>query len=384
MAESSNEADGTLKKETVDSIIAEICASTQSVDIKNCVQCYEYGKSIKQIKAELNRFKKAQLQATYDHLKWPHEFMPNTKDLLVNDIVCRIQNYLPETCEHCNQSYCTKMGDVHLLACSVCGQEAHLPCLLSRLGLESADRLSAQEVANMINPMGWNNLQYICGPCGVVTIPSFSDNKTTPSQALDDEHSDAESVHNEQTINERNDVPNETTLCKFYHQGICKHGKKGTGCKYSHPTMCSKLLKHGIKPGVGCNLDKCQNNLHHPVMCKSSLHRGFCYKKVCKKYHVKGTKRVPDRKRTPKQPGSKENSANKRNPKKHPADKENAAPKSNDFLEMVEKLKGDMINQMESRIYSLLFPSLPAAPPNLYSSILSQHLLPHQRVGTQS
>ena len=72
---SSNDTDGAeaAQKDIVDSGIAEICSTTQSIDIKNCVQCYEYGKTIKQIKQELNKFRKAQLQATYEFLKWPHE-----------------------------------------------------------------------------------------------------------------------------------------------------------------------------------------------------------------------------------------------------------------------------------------------------------------------
>ena len=292
-----------VKKETVDSIVAELCAATQSIDIKNCVQCYEYRKTVQQIKQELMKFKKASLQATFEHLKWPHESMPRTKPEIVNDIVCRIQNFLPETCGFCNQSYRTKHGDDHLLSCAICGQEAHLPCLLKKLRLEPPDRPS-YKVAKLINPYGFKGLQYICPPCDESNIPGYNTDQTS-SHALDGnmgEVVDTSKQYSKTAVPSINIVVDEKredgkfkAVCKFYNHGLCKHGKKGANCKYSHPPLCDKLIKHGCKASRGCKLKADECSYHHPIMCKNSITRGFCYKKNCTRYHVQGTKRNPDR-----------------------------------------------------------------------------------------
>ena len=33
--------------------------------------------------------------------------------------------------------------------------------------------------------------------------------------------------------------------CKFYMQGHCMHGKRGSDCAYPHPPMCFKYIKRG-------------------------------------------------------------------------------------------------------------------------------------------
>ena len=46
------------------------------------------------------------------------------------------------------------------------------------------------------------------------------------------------------------------SACHFHLQGRCKHGRIGTGCKYSHPNMCKKIILKGER---GCsNGDKCR------------------------------------------------------------------------------------------------------------------------------
>ena len=110
-----------------EAVIAELCAGTTNTDIKNCIQIYEYGKAINNMKQEMMQLRKAKLEATFEYLKRPNEFTPVTKKDIVNDIICRIQNFLPETCDMCNSSYMTKHGDAHLLSCALCNQEVHKP-----------------------------------------------------------------------------------------------------------------------------------------------------------------------------------------------------------------------------------------------------------------
>ena len=363
-----------VKKETVDLIVAEICAATQSTDIKNCVQCYEYGKSVVQIKQDLMKYRKPQLIATFEFLKWQHESMPRLKPNIVNDIVCRIQNFLPETCDICKETYRTKFGDMHFLACAICGQEAHVPCILAKLRLDATDRPSHKEVQEMLNPYGLKNLQYVCNPCGETTIPGYcldENDTTTVTETLPivEPVQYSKPLSPSPSINRPKAVLKDSKVeatCKFYNQGTCKHGKQGVNCKYSHPPLCKKLLQHGNNADRGCRLkgDECDN--HHPIMCKNSLNRGFCFKKVCNKYHVQGTKRVPNQKQDRNHMyninSNKNNSQGHKNLGGH-SDQSHSDTRS-DFLDLLKKMKEDIVKEMESRLSNLrLPPSLPVAPP---------------------
>ena len=77
------------------------------------------------------------------------------------------------------------------------------------------------------------------------------------------------------------------SVCHFHLQGRCKHGRIGTGCKYSHPNLCKKIILRGER---GCsNGDKCR--FTHPRLCVGSLKNNTCLRKKCFLYHVTGSSR---------------------------------------------------------------------------------------------
>ena len=53
--------------------------------------------------------------------------------------------------------------------------------------------------------------------------------------------------------------------CKYYLNGLCKHGKKGTNCKYTHPPLCYKFIKKGDLAGGCKNGESCK--YAHPRLC---------------------------------------------------------------------------------------------------------------------
>ena len=79
------------------------------------------------------------------------------------------------------------------------------------------------------------------------------------------------------------------TVCKFYKKNICWHGKKGTNCKFEHPQMCVKYMKHGNTTS-GCTKGLSCKYLH-PILCKYAVKYGACYKMDCTFTHIKGTLR---------------------------------------------------------------------------------------------
>ena len=148
-----------LSEDDVNSVIAEVTTSAPTEDIKNVLRTYEYGKTIRTLEKEFNRHKVTDLEKTSAHLNIDN----GTKYLkpeLINNIICRIQNLFPEKCGICNEVYCTKNNDKPLLPCAQCGQEAHAPCLLSKLGID--DTPDKNTVQKMINPFSLNDLFYFC------------------------------------------------------------------------------------------------------------------------------------------------------------------------------------------------------------------------------
>ena len=81
---------------------------------------------------------------------------------------------------------------------------------------------------------------------------------------------------------------NPLPVCKYYLQKGCKHGKKGSGCNYSHPKLCFSFIKRGEKSG-GCKKgDQC--NYVHPKLCRRALDTRVCTNERCRFYHVTGTR----------------------------------------------------------------------------------------------
>ena len=83
-------------------------------------------------------------------------------------------------------------------------------------------------------------------------------------------------------------VNSSPSVCKFYMQKSCKHGRKGDDCKYSHPKLCFNYIKHGDKRG-GCKKGS-QCKFAHPKLCQRALETRTCSNKRCRFYHVAGTK----------------------------------------------------------------------------------------------
>ena len=79
-----------------------------------------------------------------------------------------------------------------------------------------------------------------------------------------------------------------TPVCKFYLQKSCKHGKKGEGCKYSHPKLCFNFIRRGNRRG-GCRKGE-QCTYVHPKLCTKALETKTCTNKKCRFYHIAGTK----------------------------------------------------------------------------------------------
>ena len=353
------------KRAEIDQVLAELCLDAPSTIVKQCLQCYQYGKSLKQLKAAFMAHRLNVLKDTYEHMVPENTNIPKTKESLSHSIICKFQNYMSDMCDCCKQTYRFKHNDIPLMECRVCGQEVHRPCFLKSIGEDEHSEISAHDALQKVNPLGLPFLFYICKPCASKVIPEEvvpSHNATKDETSSTGEHTiennTADEVLNPTEPSElqalsplSTEIDNSTEIvetpkqkvidtdnskvCSFYEKGVCKHGKKGEGCKFAHPKFCRKFLSHGKKKGRGCDGKDCQ--YHHPPMCQTSLNTGTCYKKNCTKRHVKNTtfEKVQSKKKADVQ------------------EKRSNSDQNDFLLEFLEKMKMDLSKEIESKFQTI-------------------------------
>lgn len=114
-------------------IIAELCSNAPNNVVRDCIRLYD-----------------------------PH------------NLICRIQNLFPDTCQICNEKYCIRRTDKTFLACKVCGQEIHKECFVN---------LFPDGTPNYY-PYNVPAIYYICGACELEVIPQEETSPTYQTQNL--------------------------------------------------------------------------------------------------------------------------------------------------------------------------------------------------------
>ena len=248
----------TLSKHKVDAVIAELVIDAPSDNVKTGLKIYQYNKSIKQMESEFSKFKVPELKEILAYLNYFNPSSQYLKPELINYIICRIQNLLPEKCGQCSEIYRVKNNDLQLLSCKKCGQEMHKKCLLEMLSIGDNEELDSSLVQRKINPFNVEGLHYLCKICedAFISIKHSRKNKErTHTESTSEDTSlpqrDIEQNKNRDTVFEEK-VPRKKTaktdkkaICHFLQLGTCKHGITGRNCSFEHPKLCQKLLNHG-------------------------------------------------------------------------------------------------------------------------------------------
>ena len=77
----------------------------------------------------------------------------------------------------------------------------------------------------------------------------------------------------------------------FFLSNACKYGEIGERCTYSHPVICKEYKAYGASHQIGCQQDaNCR--YFYPVLCSSATDTQDCFKRNCRFWHIKCTKRV--------------------------------------------------------------------------------------------
>ena len=258
----SDKQEGTVEKQ--ENIFAQMCFDAPKFEVRNCLRLYNPKNSIRQHKAEFSKCQKAVIVNTLDQF---------TKPACVNNLICCIQNLLPDRCNICGDEYCVKRDEISLLTCEICGQGSHNACILDQFGVltEEQDAFDPQQASEKLNPSGLPGLHYLCGACEESTIPDkgasllkrkssvvasskpdkgnsvgrkiLLKNQSEQNEVGDDViEADALDVSDGITPAQPKNTKTEK-ICPFYRKGICRYGSSGRGCLNEHPRPCKKLLQ---------------------------------------------------------------------------------------------------------------------------------------------
>ena len=153
-------------------IIAALCVGAPSDNIRNCLRKYDPTKTTWQLEKDFKKDKKDILVDSLLYLGVPG-MNQYRHDALPHELVCRVQNLLPDTCNLCKQTYCINIGDKPILSCVRCGQGCHNSCVLQLIGKTTDDLNESNNFGeSLVNPYSALGLFYVCGGCQEETIPN--------------------------------------------------------------------------------------------------------------------------------------------------------------------------------------------------------------------
>ena len=163
---------------TVDDILAEICVGATNTNVRDYLQLYNKEFTTTQLKRTFSKCYKTTLVDTMDYLRVPGQGEYN-KDTVINNLIVRIQNLLPDFCNMCQSEYRTKISEPAAISWPLCGQAAHKACIAEKLGISPEDLLllRSEEVLKKVNPLKLKGIHYLCGACEENFIPSNESGK---------------------------------------------------------------------------------------------------------------------------------------------------------------------------------------------------------------
>ena len=160
------------------SVLAALCTGAPTNEIRDCLRCYDISKSTAAIERRMAAVSAPNLIATMTYLGVPGQEC-YVKGAIIRNLVCRIENLLPDTCFICENEYTIAKDEIPLLTCAFCGQGIHSPCLLQLMEVSSEDQDSfgPEEIQKRINPYNMPGIFYICHCCEKEKIPSEDNGK---------------------------------------------------------------------------------------------------------------------------------------------------------------------------------------------------------------
>ena len=362
--------DEAIEMEKSKEIITGLCSSAP-IAVRNCLRKYKYGKD-HTYKEQYNSLFPSQKSVIVETLVFLgcgciQDWKDIRKPDCVHELVCRLQNLLPDNCDFCKELYTVDKNDVSLLACAKCGQEAHRKCILSKFNLEESDidESSSNRINKLMNPFELDCIVYLCGACKAGFIPKVAPGKKSkandvfrPSCSTNNSfvplsteipYSESGTIK-EHVLSVEREMVKSNEVCPHLLRGNCQHGISGKLCKYIHKPLCKKHMKFG-----SCNQQDC--NKLHPKLCPKSLTERGCTNKSCSfRYHA-AKRRVVKSTAGKGQPNKYDNRS-KSPQSRLTAETTEGSPVvtnlENDFLFLMNKMKTDILFEIEMKLATLL------------------------------
>ncbi len=233
-------------------VIEALVSTAREDEVKDVLRSYNPTHTHKQQVRDISKHNLNKLKGAALFLKMEGS-QTLLKPALVQAVIVRIQNLLPDKCQICDEEYTVLLEEKPLLGCSICGQGAHGRCI-------------SQFVDNVEEPvLKIPGTHWICGACEGNVIPKETgrvQSRNLPARDTDREDEDTEQAQEElpgsqasadedgeqnQGARDRaNTAPRDPQpVCSHYKKGTCRHGISGRGCRFQHPKPCQKLMNHG-------------------------------------------------------------------------------------------------------------------------------------------
>ena len=153
----SNQVTSSLDPNEVATILATLSSKAPDNEIRDCIRRYDHTKTYSVNKTALRVPTKPILIRTATYLK--ADPASNKKEAIIHEIICRIQNLLPDTCSVCTKVYKIDINDPPYISCDMCGQEVHKECFNKFFPFVSTDQ------APCLNPLKIPGLHFVCHSC---------------------------------------------------------------------------------------------------------------------------------------------------------------------------------------------------------------------------
>ena len=272
--------------ESIDESLGELLrlADADSDNVsKNIISTYDpdVQHTVNTTKISSSRFKLVDLEQCASFLKIKLTKDPDNKKIFTNKasladrIILKIESLFPQKCQDCEQKYCSSLNmkeEDQLFECFFCGQLSHnCPTLKRKYGLLIGSDLPAGSI-------------WLCEGCH--SKNNHLHKHTVSTTPIPNPNDNAPVV----------DPPQETSICKEYIHGKCKHGINGNKVfdgaksKFLHPKRCIKFCKYGSSHRLGCNYGTACH-WFHPILCRYSVQHGVCYNSECTYVHLANTSR---------------------------------------------------------------------------------------------
>jgi hypothetical protein len=184
----SNQITSSLDPNEVVTILATLSSKAPDNEIRDCTRRYDHSKTYSVNKAAMRVSTKPILVRTATYLK--ADPTSNKKEAIIHEIICRIQNLLPDTCSVCTEVYKIDINDPPYISCDMCGQEVHKECFNKFFPFASTNQ------APCLNPLKIPGLHFVCHSCeddiGFPAQKNTGNDSTAKSATISQENSNSQ------------------------------------------------------------------------------------------------------------------------------------------------------------------------------------------------